>query len=59
MEIITENGKVREKEYIESGRWKCAKSPTGAHHWHITEDQMVCIHCKENRRALAIPESAT
>lgn len=23
----------RHREYVESGRWKCAKSPTGAHHW--------------------------
>ena len=21
------------EEYIKSGRWKCPKSPTGAHHW--------------------------
>jgi hypothetical protein len=34
-----------EKVYLESGNWKCEKSPTGAHHWFILQHQMTCQHC--------------
>lgn len=45
-------GKVNvvDKGYIESGVWKCDKSPTGAHHWveiqsDHTKGLFYCIHC--------------
>jgi hypothetical protein len=33
------------KEFIASDRWKCEKSPSGAHHWIIDCHQMTCKHC--------------
>lgn len=38
------------KEYLERGRWKCVVSPTGAHHW-IMSDHIhgVCKYCCEGR----------
>jgi hypothetical protein len=39
-----------EKMYVESGSWKCAKSPTGAHHWFILHLQMTCQHCGLSRQ---------
>ena len=56
MVVNYENGKVIDKEYIDSGSWKCDKSPSGAHHWIINEDQMECKYCKENRRVLVRPK---
>jgi len=36
--------------YIESGRWKCEDSPTGAHHWvQLAGDVFKCKHCKNYR----------
>jgi len=40
------------KEYIDPGRWKCEKSPSGAHYWIISQDQVSCKHCAENRQIL-------
>ncbi len=37
----------QEKEYINSGRWKCVKSPHGAHHWIVQQNEMVCRYCQE------------
>ena len=35
-----------DKSYIESGRWKCGDSPTGAHCWqHMKRQLWNCIHC--------------
>ena len=31
-------------EYLKGDRWKCGKSPTGAHYWVIGK-QMVCKYC--------------
>jgi hypothetical protein len=39
-----------EKVYLESGSWKCEKSPSGAHHWFILHFQMTCRHCGLNRQ---------
>jgi hypothetical protein len=33
------------QEYFTSDRWKCSKSPSGAHHWIIKSDQMTCKYC--------------
>lgn len=38
-----------DEEYYKSGRWKCSKSPTGAHHWvELTSSRKVSgmWHCK-------------
>jgi hypothetical protein len=37
------------KEFIDSERWKCSKSPTGAHHWMICSDQMTCKYCNGSK----------
>jgi len=39
------------KEYIESSRWKCDKSPSGAHHWIVSNHQMTCKYCNCNKQA--------
>jgi hypothetical protein len=49
---ISTNTAAKNKEYIDSGRWKCDESPSGAHHWIIIHDQMTCKHCAENRKVL-------
>lgn len=38
-------------DYISSEAWRCRKSPTGAHHWTITDDDraMTCKYCGEKR----------
>ena len=41
--------KAADIEYFESGRWKCHKSPTGAHHSAITGKTMKCKYCGEKR----------
>ncbi len=41
---------VVNKEYFDSLRWKCDKSPSGAHHWIIKYDQMTCKYCREIRQ---------
>ncbi len=38
--------------YVKSGNWKCAKSPTGSHHWKgnaIGRVALICEHCKKSR----------
>ena len=41
------NPKFDDKEYLESGRWKCEKSSTGAHHWIIVGKKAECKYCLE------------
>ena len=46
---------IIDKEYVESGVWKCDKSPTGAHHWEeLTSDNtrglFYCIHCYDVKK---------
>jgi hypothetical protein len=38
-----------DKEYLSSGRWKCEKSPSGAHFWIIHIYQMTCKYCGEKK----------
>ena len=33
------------QEFMASDRWKCSKSPSGAHHWIIQRGQMTCKYC--------------
>jgi hypothetical protein len=33
------------KEFITSDRWKCNKSPGGAHYWMIQKYEMTCRYC--------------
>ncbi len=33
------------KEFITSDRWKCDKSPSGAHYWLVQCYQMTCKYC--------------
>jgi hypothetical protein len=33
------------QEFMTSDRWKCSKSPSGAHHWIIRTGQMTCKYC--------------
>ena len=41
-----------DRDYIDSGNWKCVKSPTGAHHWIVSQNQMTCRHCKKSRQVV-------
>ena len=50
------NNTAKNKEYIDSGSWKCDKSPGGAHYWIISRDQMTCKHCTENRQIVVPPK---
>jgi hypothetical protein len=36
-----------DKEYLTSDRWKCDKSPSGAHYWIIHSYEMTCKFCSE------------
>jgi hypothetical protein len=38
-----------DKEYITSDRWKCEKSPSGAHYWIIYSYEMTCKYCNGNK----------
>ena len=58
MPRVRVNNKALNKEYIDSGRWKCNKSPSGAHYWIIIHDQMKCKHCNEHRQVL-VPSNLT
>jgi hypothetical protein len=42
-----------DREYLSSGRWKCDKSPSGAHYWIIHTYQMTCKYCDERKLASA------
>jgi hypothetical protein len=46
---IIPGNKAPNKAYLNSERWKCDKSPSGAHHWIISQGQMNCKYCCENR----------
>lgn len=34
-----------DQEFMASNRWKCIKSPSGAHYWIIQGYQMTCKFC--------------
>ncbi len=38
------------KEFITSDRWKCDKSPGGAHYWMIHQYQMTCRYCNQSKQ---------
>ena len=38
------------REYIESGRWKCSQSPTGAHYWIGSSILLQCKYCGAERK---------
>ncbi len=44
------------QEYLDSGKWKCDKSPRGAHHWIIKYDQMTCKYCAQTRQIMLSPQ---
>jgi len=37
------------EKYIDSGIWKCSKSPTGTHHFIFEEKKGTCKYCGEIR----------
>lgn len=37
-------------EYIKSERWKCDKSPTGAHYWIGNHFMLKCKYCNEEKK---------
>ena len=41
------NVTLQDKEYVESDRWKCEKSLTGAHWWVGHGTQLECVFCYE------------
>lgn len=43
------------KEFISSNRWKCEKSPSGAHHWMILSYEMTCKYCNDRKSVNTIP----
>ena len=38
-----------DQEFMASDRWKCSKSPSGAHHWIIQIGQMTCKYCNSSK----------
>ena len=48
----TYNTRTVDRLYLEQGRWKCEKSPTGAHHWieFVGVGKFRCIYCHAIRR---------
>jgi hypothetical protein len=59
LEQNLQNNKAKEREYIDSGSWRCDKSPSGAHHWIVIGDQMNCKHCNINRQVSVPPQPYT
>lgn len=48
------------RQYIESGVWKCVKSPTGAHDYDLSaSDTGTCRHCGKlhHSREVVVPET--
>ena len=48
---------LNHNKYIESGEWKCAESPTGAHHWievqndkHQHTGHWYCKWCHDGKK---------
>jgi hypothetical protein len=38
-----------DQEFMASDRWKCRKSPGGAHYWIIQSFQMTCKYCEYSK----------
>jgi len=52
-----EDARAKNKKYIDSGSWKCDKSPSAAHYWVICRGgHMICKYCAENRQIQAQPD---
>jgi hypothetical protein len=48
--VALESISRQDKEYLKLGRWKCAKSPTGAHWWLGTgPEHFKCKYCRKGR----------
>jgi hypothetical protein len=48
---VTYNISTADRIYLQSERWKCEHSPTGAHHWlSPTGNIFVCIYCGHKRK---------
>lgn len=47
------------REYFSSNRWKCEKSPSGAHYWIIVAYEMTCKYCKNNKSLSTNPVEGT
>jgi len=43
--------KIADSAYVESGSWKCEKSPTGAHFWIGNFAEMRCKYCENTKKA--------
>ena len=40
-----------DRSYLLSGRWRCACSPSGAHHWFVDDEGAgKCKYCGEERQ---------
>ena len=39
-------------DYIQSGRWKCDKSPTGAHYWIGNQYMLKCKYCGKEKQVM-------
>ncbi|MDO8578651.1 MAG: hypothetical protein Q7R50_05670 [Dehalococcoidales bacterium] len=42
-----------EREYLDSGDWKCPESPTGAHWWDCNVKPSVCKICGKVNKVAA------
>ena len=38
------SNKLRRASYLTGNSWRCAKSPTSAHHWKI-RGKAICVYC--------------
>lgn len=58
------NIKKLDKDYYDTGGWKCPESPTGAHHWRKvpvrrgTKRLFYCIHCLDVKEYPVLYEEA-
>jgi hypothetical protein len=37
------------REFIHSDRWRCEKSPGGAHYWIVHNFEMTCRYCNSRK----------
>ncbi|MEK7681509.1 MAG: hypothetical protein AAB502_05510 [Chloroflexota bacterium] len=50
--MFNSNAKREKDAYLKNGKWKCAKSGTGSHHWKSDVQgslTLLCVHCKDHR----------
>lgn len=41
--------RMLDKGYVEGGKWKCGKSPTGAHYW-VQDKGFKCKYCNKTEK---------